>query len=196
MKKFLLVTALVFFLTTSLSPVGATTETPSLESKTASPSTGFIGILSLREKLAEKREAIQARREEKGETYREKISERRKIVVRNLFGKVIERIDLVISHLEKIIERIESKLEEAKVNFPNADFSTIDESLLQAKQNLVQANEITNEAEEAIEDILASETPREDFPFIGNLIKETRLLIIETRGLLLEIVIELKEYGS
>jgi HPt (histidine-containing phosphotransfer) domain-containing protein len=145
-----------------------------------------------REQLKLKRKAIREQFKERRSTIKAKISERRKERVRRFFSRLIKRFEAAISRLEKLIARIESRLDKIESAKTNTDTSSIRDELNKAKENLSSARAAIADAKPSLEEILASDNPKEAFGTVRDLIKEVKTELIETHRILVHVIGEIR----
>lgn len=128
-------------------------------------------LQQLRQNLELKREQIQTQRQERKATVQAALSEKRKEHIRNLFSRLIKRLEATIGRLEDLITRIESRLEKIEASQEGLDIAAIKSELQTAKERLISAQTVLTDASASLEEILDSDNPRESFNSLQDLIK-------------------------
>ena len=116
----------------------------------------------------EKRAELQERRQENVEKIKTQVRER----MRKFIGVIIERLEAAVLRMEKLIERISSRIEKLKEK--GVDTLKAEEYLEAAKTDVGQARTIIEGIPAALEDALLSEELRGSFEGIRELIQNVK----------------------
>ncbi len=128
-------------------------------------------LQQLRQNLELKRGEIQTQHQERKAAVQAALSEKRKEQIRNLFSRLIKRLEAAIDRLENLITRIESRLEKIETGQEGLDIEAIKSELQAVKERLIAVNSALTDASASLEEILDSENPRESFNSVRDLIK-------------------------
>jgi len=158
----------LFFL--AVSPVRAITATPASERQEKRI-----------EKLQDRVASIEA-----------KLNVSKKEIIRNHFLRMTKRLEAAINRLNRLITRIESRI--AKIEANNEDINTepIKKDIQKAKDKLLLATNKLNEAKIKIDDVLQSNTPKETFAEVKNMIQEIKKDLVEVHRLLVKVIGNIK----
>lgn len=126
------------------------------------------------ERIATRKENIASAQAER----KEMIEEKTKINLEKLFLVMNRRMRAAIGRMDQIVERMESRL--GILEDAGADIDEVQADLDTIKENLDSLVADLTVAESEFENVLESETPREDFAEISLLIKEVQEGIKDT----------------
>ena len=152
-------------------------ETSIINQATATANSAGEGGKEVREQTRQIIEEKQAIRQE----IRERIGEKTQARLRNLRGIFLRRLNNLVSRLNLIIERIESRLDKIKQGDEAIDTTEIESVLENAKQDLSLAEAQITALEVQLDDLVQLE----DDPFQG--VKEIKDSFKEIKDLLLSI---------
>lgn len=181
MKKLLALS----LITISLSFPGRAEASPSAteSANTASSSASRIErIQTLKETIAARKNLLLQQKESKKEENQNRLSERRRIRIRNLYQLMRRRIAAAISRLSKITARLETRL--SLMTEEGLDIQTASPLVTEAKTKLAEATASLEAIDGGLEDVLTSEDPLANFREVKELIKETHLLLVDIHQLL------------
>ena len=170
MKKIFALTLFLSFFFLAVSPARALTATPASERQGK-------GIEKLQDRVA----SIEA-----------KLNVRKKEIIRNHFLRMTKRLEAAINRLNRLITRIESRI--AKIEANNKDINTepIKKDIQKAKDKLLLATNKLNEAKIKIDGLLESNTPKETFTEVRNMIQEIKKDLVEVHRLLVKVIGDIK----
>lgn len=117
----------------------------------------------------ENKEMIKEKREDVKENIKQKIEERKSKIATNIKTKIenhakniIERIYATIDRVEKIVIRVESRIQKIK-DVGSSDVTEAQKFITEAKTKIALAKTDAQGLEKALAEALLSETPRESF---------------------------------
>ncbi len=179
-------------LSLSLSPLYA--EVDSGNNPSARQNAG-TRVQNIKERPAEKRATTTRattteRIKERRQLVAAKISEKRKIRITAFFQRMMERFGYAIARLNKLADRIESRLD--KFEEKSRDVSGARAILEEAKTSIATAEAKVAEAKAAIDEALASDDPKTAFEGVRNLVHEARDFIKKAHQDLVRVVKTLK----
>lgn len=155
--------------------------------------------LEIQKRLEEKRLLIEKKREEirnriqvRQATRTARLQARNKVRIRTLYGRIEIRLNAAIERLNRLIERIETRLAIYKNNNPDLDFDSIESDIETAKDLLAQASASLEALKTNLEDVLASEDPKQGFAVIRESVKEIKDNLVEAHRLLVHIIGDIK----
>ena len=130
--------------------------------------------------------------QERVATIEARLGARKKEIIRNYFTIMTRRSEAAIDRLNRLITRIESRI--AKVEANNEDINTepIKKDVQKAKDKLLLATNKLNEAKIKIDDVLQSNTPKETFAEVKNMIQEIKKDLVEVHRLLVKVIGDIK----
>jgi septal ring factor EnvC (AmiA/AmiB activator) len=131
-------------------------------------------------------------RQEKIATIEARLNTRKKEIIRNHFLRMTKRLEAAINRLNRLITRIESRI--AKIEANNKDINTepIKKDIQKAKDKLLLATNKLNEAKIKIDGLLESNTPKETFTEVRNMIQEIKKDLVEVHRLLVKVIGDIK----
>lgn len=121
---------------------------------------------------------------------RERLTEKRRELIRQFFTRMIRRLEAAISRLEKLISRIESRL--AKLESQGENVAKIREEVENAKTKLTSAKADLELAKSKLETVLASDDPKEAFKEVREIIKNVKTQLIEVHRILVHVIGDIK----
>ena len=149
--------------------------------------------IELRQQQVEtKREALNARRLEKKATMEAKLLEIRKRKVLTLFKITNNRYSAAITRLEKLIDRINSRLAIYKNDNPDLNTAAIESQIETASTILVEAKTSLEAVNINIETVLESENPKESFTVLKDELKDTKDMLKEVHSILVHVIGDIK----
>jgi len=149
------------------------------------------------EQNEEKREAIRlkieeniATREAAKEQLKAKLEEKAQNRIRNLFGKVVTRMESAISRLSILIERMEARL----VIFAEEGESVeeIENEIEEAKTLLTSAEVLLDDAEAGLDEVVGSEDPKAGFTYIRDAVKDIKSTLVDVHSILVQVIGDMK----
>ncbi len=148
----------------------------------ASSSARLERIQNLRDAITARREEMQLQKEAHQEEIQNKLSERKRVRIRNLYQLMRRRISAAITRLTNIAGRIETRL--TILADEGQDVTEAMTLLNEAKAKLTFAESSLATIDSAIENVVASEEPLKEFQDVRELIQELHLLLVDVRQLL------------
>ena len=187
MKNFFKLIPFFIFLLIAL-PARAQERTFSDElKKSLSPATRAADV---KQKIEQKRDELVSNRA----TISAKFTEEKRGIIKAYFDQMDRRMREAIDQLDKIAKRIESRITkiEASDTDKKIDLTNSKNELAEARSELASASAALVQAETSFESTLASEKPKESFIAVKESIRNVKTQLIETRGLLIKIIGEIK----
>lgn len=184
---FLLVFGLLFINLGTLSAAKKTTSTPSAKRVEVQQR-----IEEKRLAQEQKRQEIRERIETKKATKSAQLSQKKRERVENYWERLNKRLLAVILRLERLITRIESRLDKIASEEGDIDVADIQEQLGDASLLLVQAKLDLELANDSLEEVLLADDPKEAFIAIKDTIKEIKESLIETHRILVHVIGDIK----
>ena len=131
-------------------------------------------------------------RQEKIATIEARLNLRKKEIIKNYFQAMTKRLEAAINRLNKLITRIESRI--TKIENTNEDIDTkpIKKDVQKAKDKLQVTTDKLNESKIKIDDLLESNTPKEGFTAVKDIIKEIKQDLIEIHQILVKVIGDIK----
>jgi len=172
MKKIFALTLFLSFFFLAVSPTIALTATPASERQGKG-----IGIEKLQDRVA----SIEA-----------KLNVRKKEIIRNHFLRMTKRLEAAIDRLNRLITRIESRIAKIEANNEDINIEPIKKDIQKAKDKLLLATNKLNESKIKIDDLLESNTPKEAFAEVRDIIQEIKKDLIEAHRLLVKVIGDIK----
>ena len=161
----------------------------------ASPAVHREKIRLFREKLKDKSIVPNEENAEKKEMVREMITEKTRARVRWVLGRLMKRFEHAIDRMEKIITRIESRIAKLKED-DDLDLSEVEANVEEAKELIAGIKEALGEIELAFDEVMESETPKDDFSNLHDLIRGLKDDLLEARKILIKAIRGLKTLTS
>lgn len=119
-----------------------------------------------------------------------RLTEKRQQLIRQFFQRMVKRLEAAINRLEKLILRIESRL--AKLESQGEDVSKIKTEIADAKTKLDETKTDLGLAKSKLETVLESDSPKEAFKEVKNLIKGVKTQLIEVHRILVHVIGDIK----
>lgn len=196
MKKLILFILAAFWLSGGAAlAVGTQTQTTT---RTEVQERNEFGNESLLMKLEQKRREIQTRVETRKERIatkaaevRARLTERKRETVRNYFGIMYGRFQAAILRLERIADRIEARLD--LLEEQGLEVIGEREKLAAAREQIEIAKGLIADLNDEVEEILASETPKDGFEEVKETMLEVRDILKDIHRLLVEIITSIKK---
>ena len=135
----------------------------------------------IKQKVQEKRASVEA-----------KLDDTRKQHIRNLFAVMQNRFTAAIERLNKLIERIESRLAQIKSDNPNVNTTSIEAELQSAKDKTTDVEAQLAAISASLDDTLNSNQPKDAFSVIANDLKTVKNTLIEVHRLLVKVIGDVK----
>lgn len=153
----------------------------------------------LRSRAEERREMVEQRRlelmqkiEEKKATREARLTEVRQQRIRLFWGRLKRRLLAAMDRLERLIERIESRLTKFEEANPDLDTASIHNELDEAKEMLEVARTECEAADATIDEILESEDPKAAFEEIREAVMTIKMQLIEIHRILVMVIGDIK----
>ncbi|MCX6724856.1 MAG: hypothetical protein NTV20_02025, partial [Candidatus Shapirobacteria bacterium] len=177
--KFILALSFLFFIASPATAVGTQTATPG--ATTGLKKNVSQEVSQVKEKIQERVATIEAR-----------LGARKKEIIRNYFTVMTRRLEAAINRLNRLITRIDSRI--AKIEANNKDINTepIKKDIQKAKDKLLLAPNKLNEAKIKIDGLLESNTPKESFAEVRDIIKEIKQDLIDIHQILVKVIGDIK----
>jgi len=130
--------------------------------------------------------------EDKIATIQARLSLRKKEIIKIYFQAMTKRLEAAINRLNKLITRIESRI--TKIETTNEDINTkvIKKDVQKAKDKLLLTTNKLNEAKIKIDGLLESNTPKEAFTEVRDIIKEIKQYLTDIHGILVKVIGDIK----
>jgi len=130
--------------------------------------------------------------QERVATIEARLNARKKEIIGNYFLRMTKRLEAAINRLNRLITRIELRI--AKIEANNEDINTepIKKDVQKAKDKLLLTTNKLKEAKIKIDDVLQSNTPKEAFAGVRNIIQEIKKDLVEVHRLLVKVIGNIK----
>ena len=138
------------------------------------------------------RETVREEVQEKIATAQAFLSQRKQETVRNRFNLITRRLEAAINRLSRLISRIESRLAKIKQEDENIDTTLIKKDLASAKEKLDQASVQLENVKTKMNEIIASETPKEGFVEVKEMVGEIRESLVGVHQILVKVIGDIK----
>lgn len=177
MKKAIFLTISFFFLLLTPQPLNAQTDSPK----------------ELRKQLREERlENVKEKIAERKASQEAKLTDLRKEKIKSYFSKLQRRLLAAIERLEKLIDRIESRLAKIKEENGNVNTTQITTKIAEAKQLLESAKADLQTANDNLDDILESDDPKEAFGVVRSSVKSIKEKLVQVHRILVHFIGDIK----
>ncbi len=103
-----------------------------------------------------------------------------------------KRLEAAINRLNRLITRIESRITKIEANNEDINTEPIKKDIQNAKDRLLLATNKLNEAKIKIDDVLQSNTPKEAFAEVRDIIQEIKKDLVEVHRLLVKVIGNIK----
>ncbi|HTK03188.1 MAG TPA: CorA family divalent cation transporter [Alphaproteobacteria bacterium] len=123
---------------------------------------------------------------------KEKVSDLRKQIVTNFFNNMVERLQAAEDRLNKILERIESRVAKIKDQNPSKDLTKINNDIAFVKTKLAETQTKINTLKTDFEKMITSDSPKESFKNVKEEVQNTKRSLQEIRRELSQIIGEIK----
>lgn len=143
----------------------------------------------LREKL---RTELKTQITQKRATREAQLTENRKLRIRTFYNTLAKRLNAAIGRLERLTDRIESRVAKIKENNEDLDLKKVEADLLAAKSLLANAEAELNAATENLDTVLESNNPKEAFEIIKSVIQGVRKDLVDVHRLLVKLIGDIK----
>jgi len=130
------------------------------------------------------RKVVRERVETKRATITVRLTARKQANVQSRWQKLNVRLSAIITRLETLIERIESRIAIIAESEEDVDTIEVEASLAEAKSLLEQAKLDLVAANSLLEQVLASDDPKQAFVIVADTIKEIKKNIVEIHKIL------------
>ena len=134
----------------------------------------------------------QTARQEKIATIEARLNLRKKEIIKNYFRTMTKRLEAAINRLNKLITRIESRITKIEANDKTINTKVIKKDLTEAKGQLTTASAKLNEMTTKMETVVESNTPKEGFMAVKDIIKEIKQDLIEIHQILVKVIGDIK----
>lgn len=142
-------------------------------------------------KADEARGAIRQRIEEKSEQFQQRIEETRRIKIRAYWGRIMGRMGIATTRLERIADRINSRLD--KFQEKGVDVTKPRELLETAKTKITDAKAAVENAKNKIEEIMNSGGDAKTiFQQIKDELNKVKQAIKDAHSALVDVIVALK----
>ncbi|PIZ46750.1 hypothetical protein COY29_06110 [Candidatus Woesebacteria bacterium CG_4_10_14_0_2_um_filter_39_14] len=138
------------------------------------------------------RETVREEIREKTATVQAFLSERKQEIIRNHFSRVARRLTAAIERLNRLISRLESRLAKIEETNENLNTETIKADIVSGKEKLDQAGIQLENVKTKMNEIIESETPREGFVEIKEMVGEIRESLVEVHQILVKVIGDIK----
>jgi len=125
-------------------------------------------------------------------TIEARLNVRKKEIIRNHFLKMTKRLEAAVNRLNRLITRIESRIAKIELNNKNIDTKAIKKDVQKAKDKLLLTTNKLNEAKIKIDGLLESNTPKEAFTEVRDIIKEIKQYLTDIHGILVKVIGDIK----
>lgn len=122
-----------------------------------------------------------------------KLTDDRKENFRDIFQKMLLKIKANTKRLEILISKTEQKINSISEKQPSINLNQPKLDLQKAKDNLSDAKTNIDNAEIQVQNLFASDNPREEFFELKGLITDIKTDLQETRRLLVKIITQIKK---
>ena len=185
---------LIFFVIT------ATVFAPYSFAQTSTPSSIREQKLQLRDQRLEEKKALleerssdrQANLEQKKVLREAQLTQKRTERISYFWGLLRRRLLAAAERLEKLIERIESRLAKIEEVNEDVDLDDINAQVLEAKEMLTAVMTNIEAADVEVETALTSQEPKEAFGTVRSLVKEIKTDLIEIHRKLVHLIGDMK----
>ncbi|MCJ7804215.1 hypothetical protein MUP35_00570 [Patescibacteria group bacterium] len=138
------------------------------------------------------RETVREEIREKTATVQAFLSERKQEIVRNHFSRVVRRLTAAIDRLNRLINRLESRLAKVEQEDKNINTTLIKKDLASAKEKLDQAGIQLENVKTKMNEIIESKTPKEGFVEVKEMVGEIRESLVGVHQILVKIIGDIK----
>lgn len=140
----------------------------------------------IQQKIAERKEQIATKAAER----RERLAERRRELIRKYFMRMHGRFLALVNRLERIAEKISSRLD--KMEAREIDVSSLRSDLTLAVEEIEVAKGLLTGLDQQVEQALASDDAKGAFEEVRDIVKETRDILKEVHKKLVAIIVAMK----
>ena len=120
------------------------------------------------------------------------LSERKQEIIRNHFNRLTRRLEAAFNRLSRLISRIESRLAKIEQEDENINTTLIKEDLASAKEKLDQTAVQLENVKTKMNEIIASETPKEGFVEVKEMVGEIRESLVGVHQILVKVIGDIK----
>jgi hypothetical protein len=117
-----------------------------------------------------------------------KLSDKKKNIISNYWQRLVKRINSSIDRLDKLTQRIESRLLIIETKNPSKDTTPIHSQLNEVKTKLTDAKTKLSALNTVVTESLNSEKPKETFLVIKDGIKEVKSILMDVHKVLVHII--------
>ena len=138
------------------------------------------------------RETVREEIREKTATVQAFLRERKQEIVRNRFNRLTRRLEAAFNRLYRLISRIESRLAKVEQEDENINTTLIKKDIASAKEKLDQAGIQLENVKTKMNEIIESETPKEGFVEVKEMVGEIRESLVGVHQILVKIIGDIK----
>jgi len=120
------------------------------------------------------------------------LSQRKQEIIRSHFKRVTRRLEAAVNRLYLLISRIESRVAKIEAVDESLDTELIKADIASAKEKLDQATIQLGNVKTKMEEVIDSETPKEDFVEVREMISEIRENLIGVHQILVKVIGDIK----
>lgn len=120
------------------------------------------------------------------------LSQRKQEIIRSHFNRVTRRLEAAVNRLYLLINRIESRVAKIEAVDESLDTELIKADIASAKEKLDQATIQLGNVKTKMEEVIDSETPKEDFVEVREMVSEIRENLIGVHQILVKVIGDIK----
>ena len=120
------------------------------------------------------------------------LSQRKQEIIRSHFNRVTRRLEAAVNRLYLLISRIESRVAKIEAVDESLDTELIKADIASAKEKLDQATIQLGNVKTKMEEVIDSETPKEDFVEVREMVSEIRENLIGVHQILVKVIGDIK----
>ncbi len=184
LKKFILALLLSFFICSPTIVLAQNSIQTREENQNEASQATATGVME--------RETVKQEVQERVATAQAFLSERKQAIINNYFSRLTQRLGSAFSRFYLLINRLESRLAKIEEANGNLDTETIKADLASAKEKLDQAAIELGNATTKMNEVIKSETPREDFVEVKEMIVEIRESLVGVHQTLVKVIGDIK----
>ena len=141
---------------------------------------------------AMERETVREKAQERIATAQAFLSQRKQEIIRNHFNRIIRLLEAAINRLSRLVSRIESRVAKIEAVDESLDTELIKADIVSAKEKLDQATIQLGNVKTKMEEVIDSETPKEDFVEVREMVSEIRENLIGVHQILVKVIGDIK----
>ena len=138
------------------------------------------------------RETVREEAQERIVTAQAFLSQRKQEIIRSHFNHVTRRLEAAVNRLYLLINRIESRVAKIEAVDESLDTELIKADIASAKEKLDQATIQLGNVKTKMEEVIDSETPKEDFVEVREMVSEIRENLIGVHQILVKVIGDIK----